>query len=132
MSKRFKATFIQVFYLRPKGLQMRLSKQLSCVKYFFIMTEHLFIMTELFMIYKVVGHRPVCSCPSGTQNINGSCKSDTSCQWNDKRYDSGQHYYDSNCEQRCECLEGEFTCQPTNCADGLQPRGKLTNKVMLI
>ena len=81
--------------------------------------------------YQVVGHRPVCSCPSGTQNIDGACKSDTSCQWNERRYENGQHYYDSNCEQRCECLNGEFTCRPTSCEEGLKAKGKLDNKVRL-
>ena len=81
---------------------------------------------------QVVGHRPVCSCPSGSHNINNSCTSDTSCQWDDRRYDSGEHYYDDNCEHRCECYNGEFICQPTTCQAGLKPKGQLTKEVKLI
>ena len=103
---------------------------------------HLYYFIQSFLIdvewdwnkntyFQVVGHRPVCSCPSGTQNIDGACKSDTSCQWNERRYENGQHYYDSNCEQRCECLNGEFTCRPTSCEEGLKAKGKLDNKVRL-
>ena len=80
----------------------------------------------------MVGHRPVCSCPSGSHNINNSCTSDTSCQWDDRRYDSGEHYYDDNCEHRCECYNGEFICQPTTCQAGLKPKGQLTKEVKLL
>ena len=34
---------------------------------------------------KVVGHRPVCSCPPGTHNLNSTCTSDTSCTFGEKR-----------------------------------------------
>ena len=78
---------------------------------------------------QVVGHRPVCSCPSGTQNINSTCTSDTSCQWNENRYENRQHYYDNNCEQKCECFNGEFICQPTSCESGLKPKGLLSKEV---
>ena len=61
-------------------------------------------VTKIFV--KVVGHRPVCSCPSGTQNINSSCTSDTSCQWGPgtQRLGSGEHYYEPSCEQRYEYI----------------------------
>lgn len=36
-------------------------------------------------ICKVVGHRPVCSCPSGTHNVNATCTSDTSCTFEEQR-----------------------------------------------
>ena len=74
-----------------------------------------------------MGHRPVCSCPGGTININSSCTSDTSCNWNGRRYETGQHYYDENCEQRCQCEDGEFICGAPSCSPGLRRRGLLSD-----
>ena len=78
-------------------------------------------------VCKVLGHRPVCSCPAGTENINSTCTSDTSCNWSGRRYEPGEHYYDENCEQRCQCQDGEFICGATSCSPGLRRRGLLTD-----
>jgi len=77
---------------------------------------------------KVVGHRPVCSCPAGTQNINNTCTTDTSCSRNGEKYNNGHHYYDESCEQKCECYLGEFICQQTSCEPGLRPKGLLSRE----
>lgn len=77
---------------------------------------------------KVVGHRPVCSCPAGTQNINNTCTTDTACSRNGEKYENGQHYYDAGCEQKCECYLGEFICQQTSCEPGLRPKGLLSQE----
>ena len=45
------------------------------------------------------------------------------------RYDSGEHYYDGSCEERCECRAGEFSCQPVTCEPGLQRRGTIDPEV---
>ena len=43
------------------------------------------IIYYILLSFKVVGHRPVCSCPPGTHNLNSTCTSDTSCTFGEKR-----------------------------------------------
>ena len=79
-------------------------------------------------VCKVVGHRPVCSCPPGTHSNNATCTSDTSCTFGQTRFTNGEVRYDDSCLQRCECYNGQWNCQATDCEPGFRRKGLLSRE----
>ncbi|XP_056600893.1 IgGFc-binding protein [Triplophysa dalaica] len=59
-----------------------------------------------------------CQCDDGLVFDGGECKAlkDCGCYADGKYYKSGEVIVQGDCERRCQCKAGEFTCDPLKCA----------------